>query len=836
MNNRTNTRTGSGVFSRLIPLALVICAAIISTNCALASPSPLSNGGFEIVDPGNAAQAASWGAYVSGYAIDSSVAHSGMSSARCESAGGNAGYGAVANVTLNQKTPAPIVVSGWSRAQNVSGAPDSDYSIYVDLSYVDGTPLYGQTSAFETGTDDWRMRHVLIIPTKPVQSMRVYALFRKHAGTVWFDDFNVRQLVPDLLFDNQALRAPVLSAAMPGGWFVRDVAAASALVPIHVGRTKLGIRMLDEQTSLAGKVMAADFRNTSPYSRAITIYYIERFNAADTVWWNDVRSAASARAAGDYANLTSVSAGATGHMSLYPFGCATGAGAGRALGVPPWLGPRVYRIELNSRAHLLYVAFDLALTSADDKHGHDTAQVAITRFNVDPKWGFRSAAAIYYALFPNSFVRRAKAEGIWMPFVRPEDVQGLADFDVAFHEGDNSVAADRAQGILSFRYVEPMTYWMAMPSGMPRDYEHALALLRQQALGSDEAGHLAEAVLYSGICDEKGAFNVSFLNTPWCNGALWILDPNPALAHPSGTWTKARLNAEGEPVPGKADEPDGEYLDSLEGWADTLNYRASSLAAAGVPLTFTPYDFRPGLPEWFSVYEDAAHLSRDLHNHGKLAMANAIGLRFNAFGPLFDVLGTEMNCFSATGAWSPEPDADLNLRRVIAYHKPYLELLDTDFTKASHAGIELYMERCMFYGFFPSMFSADAANNVYWSDPKLYNRDRFLFRKYLPVIQALSRAGWEPVTWARSDNSRVWIERYGNADFTVMNSSDSPQSCAIAIDSGRLKPSLRSPVAPKIVDLLSGDSVDAAFAHAEMSLRLTLCPYETRAIAISERR
>jgi hypothetical protein len=819
---------------------LLAALTIVLCSCpAPARPSSLTNSGFEIVDPVNGSLAASWTAYGSGYALDRAVKHSGALSVRCESAGVDKTYGAMTTVTLDQTTAAPIVVSGWSRAQNVGGAPNSDYSVYVDLTYADGTPLWAQTASFDTGSHDWQFRHILIVPAKPVRSMNIYALFRNHSGTVWFDDFDAHELSPSLLFDSQAISPPVLASGAFSGWFVRDVAAGSALQPLRLNQASLGIVMTSEKIESIGAVVEVAVKNTTAAERAITIYYVERFEAREPVWWNDIRSKSPA-GGGEYANLTPVNVGATGQLSVYPFGCATGAGMGRALGVPAWEGPRVERIELDSRANLLYVAFDVALTAAGDASTHDRAQVAITRYDVDPDWGFRDAAAKYYALFPSAFARRASAGGIWMPFESPEDVQGLADFHVAYHEGDNSVAGDRANGVLSFRYVEPMTYWMSMPKTMPRDYSHAIDLVREQAASDDEASasasRQAQAVLYSGSSDTHGNFNVSFENTPWCDGAVWILNPNPAMPHPSGSWTKALLNEAGEPSSEMSNQPDGEYLDSLEANADVLDYRAESLACTTLPLTFATDDYRPTVPTWFSVYEAASNLSQDLHKHGKLLMANTTPWRFSVFDPLLDVLGTEMNCFSDTGAWSPEPDSIMNLRRTIAYHKPYLELLDTDFSKVSEAGIEQYFQRCLFYGIFPSMFSADAADSPYWQNTALYNRDRPLFKLYIPVIQRLSAAGWEPVTWAHSDNPAVWIERYGEEGYTVLNSTDSPQDCVLTIDCRRLFPGRQLGSDKwKALDLLSNSALEMHWDAGQISFHLRLKPSETRVVAISDR-
>ena len=60
--------------------------------------------------------------------------------------------GASQTVELNQVRPAPIVAAAWSKAEGVGGAPSSDYALYLDLVYMDGTPLWGQTAAFSVGT------------------------------------------------------------------------------------------------------------------------------------------------------------------------------------------------------------------------------------------------------------------------------------------------------------------------------------------------------------------------------------------------------------------------------------------------------------------------------------------------------------------------------------------------------------------------------------------------------------------------------------------------------------------------------------------------------------
>ena len=51
-----------------------------------------------------------------------------------------------------------VVVSGWSRAEKVSGSADSGYAIYADIAFKDGTKMWGYSIPFETGTHPWEFK------------------------------------------------------------------------------------------------------------------------------------------------------------------------------------------------------------------------------------------------------------------------------------------------------------------------------------------------------------------------------------------------------------------------------------------------------------------------------------------------------------------------------------------------------------------------------------------------------------------------------------------------------------------------------------------------------
>ena len=90
-------------------------------------------------------------------------------------------------------------------------------------------------------------------------------------------------------------------------------------------------------------------------------------------------------------------------------------------------------------------------------------------------------------------------------------------------------------------------------------------------------------------------------------------------------------------------EQDGEYLDSLESWADTLDYRPSHLVACPYPIPFDLDAHRPVLPQWYSTHNFTRFLSSDLHNRGKLLMANTSPVRFSIYSTLLDIAGIETN-------------------------------------------------------------------------------------------------------------------------------------------------------------------------------------------------
>lgn len=134
--------------------------------------------------------AAQWS--MRGGTIDLQVARTGNRSLRCTKDDPAAWVGASQDVMVNQRERGPVTISGWLRAEDVTGASDREISLYGDVLLQSGEWLFGQIAAFETGTHDWQPASYTIEADQPVQMVRLHCLFRNgHTGTVWFDDIEV---------------------------------------------------------------------------------------------------------------------------------------------------------------------------------------------------------------------------------------------------------------------------------------------------------------------------------------------------------------------------------------------------------------------------------------------------------------------------------------------------------------------------------------------------------------------------------------------------------------------------------------------------------------------
>jgi len=682
------------------------------------------------------------------------------------------------SIELNQKEPSPVMASAWGKAEGQDGTPGNDFSLYLDLQYMDGTPLWGQVSPFETdaGTG-WHRREVIVAPDRPIRRVSYYLLFRNRAGRALFREPRFGMLHADgfMRFDGvmaEQVRPPEV------GFLLRDVAQNSSFIAIV--SEAMGVKLTTQARRGTGATFFdVTLEDRTGNDRALTLVYTVPMEKKDLTWLHHPRrSIQLADTKSEVMNITRHAVGANGMVSRYPFGAVTAAGQGRALGIDP-ATPLLYRVGCQPLTRELFLAFDVGLATEKP-----TASFRFCVFDFAAAAGFRGALSRYYELYPEAFSCRIKNQGVWMPFAAISKVERWEDFGFRFKEGDSETAWDDAHGILTFRYTEPMTWWMPLKGGAPRTLAQGMDEANRLAAAGNRA---AQAWVSSAFEDEKGRVPGRVLDTPWCNGVVWSMNCAPGVAAET-TDFKLKWNAEYlEKQYGAARKAtcDGEYIDSAEAYVtDELDFRREHFKGAERPLCYALGSRKVGLYKGMIGFEYVRALEREMHGRGRYMMANSTPISWCWLAPLLDVMGTETD-WNPGGTWHPMSDEDLLYRRALCKGKPYCFLMNTDFAKFPYDASEKFMKRALAYGMFPGYFSADASTGHYFNRPELYNRDRPLFKKYIPLCKKVAEAGWEPLTGVVSDNVQVIVERFGTLPgpcyLTVYNLADTRQSVCLSL-------------------------------------------------------
>jgi len=684
--------------------------------------------------------------------------------------------GVAQTVVLNQSVPRPIVAAAWSKAENVGGSANSDYSLYLDLVYADGTPLWGQVAPFSVGSHDWQRKEVVVLPAKPVKHVSFYMLLRRHSGKASFRDPAL--YVPRLprgaaMFDG----VPVETVSPPRRGFVgRDVAADSDWIELGADTGIPGILLNATRTQREGATWVdATLHDITGNDRAVTVAVTLPVEGDGWRWLGGPRQSTATLAPNEYATTARVGGVGRTRLSRYPFAAIARGNKGRAIAID-MDKPAFFRTGYAAGSRELYVAYDMGLTREQP-----TVGMRLCFYDFDATWGFRSALKRYYELFPGHFESRVKTQGLWMPFAKISAVEGWQDFGFRFKEGMNETAWDDAHNIITFRYTEPQTWWMRMAKDTPRTMEAALAQVKAMAARGDKRALAFSTSAYHG---EDGRPVGLFRDTPWCNGIVWSMNTAPGIrggvTHFKHCWNEG-LRASLYGADRKANL-DGEYVDSSEGYVTApLDFRREHFAAMRTPLTFASDSHRPAIFRGLVVYEYVRAQAKDVHAMGKLMMANGTPGRLCWLAPWLDVMGTETD-WNRGGVWRPMSAEEMMYRRAMCGKKPYCFLMNTVFEEFPQARVEKYMKRCLAYGMFPGFFSHNASEGHYFSRPALYNRDRPLFKKYVSLCKHVAEAGWEPITLVRSSSPAVHIERFGSRHLTVFNDSGERRTTVLTLD------------------------------------------------------
>ena len=542
----------------------------------------------------------------------------------------------------------------------------------------------------------------------------------------------------------------------------------------------------------------------------MTLVYAIPVPPAGVRWLDDPRRSLEVEAGREYVHAASFRAGANGRLSTYPLGALArmpGGKGGLALAID-MACPAFYRIGYNAGTGELWIAYDLGLTAEKPQ-----AQLRFCRFDFDPGLGLSLRAARLLPTFP---ARRFGAGSRAGPVdaLRPDQPgQGLGRFRLSVQGRQRR---DRLGRRPRHHHV-PLHRAHDLVDAHARDNapNHRGGHRARPAAWPIAAGARPRPSSPAATTTPTARLRPSLATSPGTMARVWSMNSMPGIAGDINDF-KTKWNPQIRERlygPERHGDLDGEYIDSSEGYVtDELDFRRDHFAAAETPLTFSLGTHRPAIFRGLIAFE---YIRNDRRGHpwlaGKLMMANATPDRLCWLTPLLDVLGTETD-WNPRGKWRPMDDAELLYRRALCKGKPFCFLMNTAFEKFSHELVEKYMKRSLAYGCFPGFFSHNASDGHYFARPELYERDRPLFRKYVPLCRLVAEAGWEPITGARSGDDRIHIERFGDHSLrylTVFNDSPDRRKTTITLNLKAAETS-RELVREKSVNWTDGKTTIAA--------------------------
>ena len=496
-------------------------------------------------------------------------------------------------VTFPVRPGVSYTVAAWFRARDVlppappafSPRRESPIRLKVRQLAADGRVLETRDVYGYTNTAPWNRQFGGFRALPATRRVTLLVAMVRGAGTMWADGVYVGRLL-------DPRQTPVGGAmAQATGGDVRQTARLARL-GVAFGATYHADR---DHLDVHGAVTATGHRDL-PFQLTYTLPIDAR-----GWWWDDYARRSRLIRSGRYAYLTRWDAYGA---SRYPYEDMHDNHSEVVIALPIDQ-PRIARIEYVT-GHGLSITFDLGVSPAA------RARAATFRFSIydaDPAWGFRSATAKYYSVYPNAFARRtvASREGIWFhrdPSAVPTaprayglglDVVplGWSSSQTTRTAGVKALPADNRQGIYAVAYNHHWVAYRKAPVGpsFPTYGSEVRVLTRTAQARAPARSRLeAQAILTSTARDPNGRLlyeryhdKLSFYENPEVTAAKsadwdavvmrYQVDRALALAAASGSV----LN--------------GIHMDSTSGarrFGAAEDYSHAHWRQARMPLTFSP--------------------------------------------------------------------------------------------------------------------------------------------------------------------------------------------------------------------------------------------------------
>lgn len=458
--------------------------------------------------------------------------------------------------------------------------------------------------------------------------------------------------------------------------------------------------------------------------------------------------------------------------------------------------PIAYRLVVNPKHKLFYVAFDVALLNQNrfDGTSQKTADFQIEILRTDPKWGFRSGLDRLYTIQAANYQDKIGFGGGWELWTKSEfnytnaqNIEGGYRFDWSGADNSKTLWEQNVKNnFLNLLYTEPEYMQFSMGDNtaptVSQTAQRFNNLIAGDATEWNTFMKLGYSQWYCGTIHPKVTTLRPFLEKILASANVSVVhdkDGKPVWNLGNRDWIQDLKHGAMMPCNISPNIPNGrgsvmreigmdalyqEYL--TNGWTAPSgfaldefmmspdDYRRENFKYMETPVSFDPVTKQPMVVKGFSSVEWVKKLQKDY-----AALSRKLFLMTNCKGSMTFV-APYLDIFGIEDTYPLNPD----YFRVVAGKKR--AITNVSYTPPAKKHIEYNMLWCTYVG---RNVTYDVLSPIVKMEDKLYT------------------AGWEPITGAVATPSAIRIERYGSVSndtvyIVVHNMSTSNQAVSINLD------------------------------------------------------
>mgnify|MGYP005836263191 CR=1 FL=1 len=724
-------------------------------------------------------------------------------------------------------------LSAWARWASVT--PAQNPGIYLVFRGANGQLRQAGLYFGEAMSDrDWTPCARTFTAGPDETSATVYCNLYGAQGTVWVDDLRLTEVGrPPAESWRRRLTAPL---KRDGGALVQEQSWSDVGLKLKAMYASAG-----QYVSVSGHV-----EDLTGKDRAVEMTWELPLDATGWQWADDIVSRRPIGHDMVYRTTWECPAG-PGYNQVYPFVSVADGSAGLAVGAGLAQGPRVYSIEYDHGAKCLLVRSHFGL-SRQVKGLPGKAWFGFLLYRHDGAWGLRSAAERFYGFFPADFAKRVPYEG-YLGYAHLETPDARTGPAALY---DLPAPGDFGRG---FRW-----FW----------HQHtAYSAVRYE---TDERPHPDDATVRQLLGQLAGAQG-NELPYKWGSGEFDLLGQRRRVTWEEPAWSLQRRLYEG-PTGQITWVGDSRYEEETPdrgpGWL--LNFQVTEdpdiSTAVRDSLMAAIRQWESDVPDrepftWCVSCDGTGFVGRQLDCRPEHIASSAAPLTY-------DLVTRKVSVADVTWEWNSKVLGPLSAKHQFLLHRNFIcgtpfvganiPFVDIGLIEYQYGGYgmdeasDLYVrtvgnQKVFRYWFYPAtgpkrdasireMFHRGLVYAIYphlVPEPEAY---RHLYQVFLPAIEQLSAAGWQPVTLARADNPRLRVERYGtveraNLSLACRNTGGEPLRARVTLDAALgLNADGRDVV---VRDLLSGRTVTLLTDGGRLVLPVALPAGESTAYSILPR-